>query len=445
MDILISAINIFVILIIFFAFFNIKISVTLYISYLILVPYLELNIGGQMLSHNLVNTILLLAFLIHFRSKKFSKVNFKLINPFLFLFFTLLILSIFATATPFNIQINSWRITFMKTCILVFLIWNISRYDNSLLIYIKWALIISIIIAGIYALILTQFGGINIYTSYLADYYDKDDVASIYSKVAQSRLSFSTAGKIQATMIHPMTWTFVLCMSFVVFFYHFLKTNNKYYLIFIVFIAFNILISGVRTGIAALGIGYFYFLFQYRKKKIIIISLSVFVILGIIVQSNEDLSELFGTFTEVSSNSRNNISGSSITMRLSQLQGTFEIIQDSPIVGNGYGWNGLYLSKYGDHPILLAFESIVFVVLCNHGILGVIIWNFFFLSLFRLHRKLLNSKTDIYILDNLVIVYLTYAIGTGEYGYLAIFGFFYAYLFSILYSKKTHNFNLSPN
>lgn len=65
---------------------------------------------------------------------------------------------------------------------------------------------------------------------------------------------------------------------------------------------------------------------------------------------------------------------SSIALRLEQLQGTLNEINTHFLVGKGYGWNNYYLSTHLTHPVILAFESLVFVVLCNSGILGACVW-----------------------------------------------------------------------
>ncbi|HEY3388164.1 MAG TPA: O-antigen ligase family protein, partial [Prolixibacteraceae bacterium] len=259
----------------------------------------------------------------------------------------------------------------MQTCLIPFIIWNMALDDPKILKYLKWAFIVSITISGIYGLILTRLEGLNPYTSFLANYFDKVDSAEIYasSTAAVSRLSFSSAGKIQSTMVHPMTWGLLLCFLLIIFTTSYFKTKIKTYWLVIGLIGFNILISGVRTGIAALAVGSIYFLIRYRKFKLIIFALLFVSVFAIVIQSNEDLSKLFASFTDVSG-TNSEVKGSSISMRLDQLQGAIHEINGIELVGKGYGWNSYYISKHGDHPVLLAFESLVFVVLCNNGIIG---------------------------------------------------------------------------
>lgn len=430
MTILITSIFIFASLIVLTSFLNLKLSIALYISYLILVPYLQFNIGGLSFSYNLVNTILLAVFLYQHKVKKQLNLDFKVVGPFLFLYICLLTLAFFTDDTPWDIQLNYWRASFMQTIILPFIIWNIAKADSKMLYYFTWSITISIAIAGLYGLMLTQWGGINPYTSLLANYFKANDVAEVYMPSA-SRIAISTASKIQSTMAHPMTWGLYLCFTFVVFLAMYMKSKNLRYLFLLPFVGLNILLSGARTGIAALVIGAAYYLLRQRELKTLFLGLFLFVTLGMVIQSNDDLSNIFASFTDISG-TKSDIHGSTISMRMDQLQGVFNELKGCELAGKGYGWNGYYISKHGDHPVILAFESLIFVILCNSGYIGMCVWIVFFVLLFRLQRIILNNKDDIYLMDTLVITYLAYAIGTGEYGYLNSFSLFYTFLLAFL-------------
>ena len=132
-------------------------------------------------------------------------------------------------------------------------------------------------------------------------------------------------------------------------------------------------------------------------------------------------------------------------MRLEQFQGAVNEIRGHELVGKGFGWSSNYIKENGYHPVLLAFESLVFVVLCNSGIIGAFIWILFFLLLLRLNRKLISSEIDIYLLDTLVIVFVAYAIGTGEYGYIQFFAVFYTFLLSYLFTSQQVLYSESKN
>jgi hypothetical protein len=331
---------------------------------------------------------------------------------------------------PWNMQFDIWRASFMRTCIVSFIVWNIGLSDEKSLIYFKWAFIISMVIAGIYGLFLMRMNGLNPYTTLVTNYFGIEDAAENYSK-RESRLDFSTASKIQATMIHPMTWTLILCFTLIIFVVMYLKTKNRKLWLLIGLFAFNILISGVRTGIATLTIGIVYFLIRFRKFKLIFSILILLSLLTLIIQSNDSLSNVFASFIDVSGK-KSDVQGSSIMMRLEQLQGSFDEIKGHELTGKGYGWTGYYISLNGKHPVILAFESLVFMVLCNSGYIGALVWIIFFILLYHLNRKLLHEKNDIYLMDVFIITYAAYATGTGDYGYISFFAIFYSFLLAYL-------------
>jgi hypothetical protein len=319
------------------------------------------------------------------------------------------------------------------------IIWNIFQNNAKILVYIKRSLIISFAIAGIYGLYLMHLNGMNPYTSFLAKTFSVTDAANIYSSLG-SRISFSNAGKIQSTMGHPMTWALYLCFIIVVFVLYAFREKSKAYLLILGLSVFNLLISGVRTGIAALIIGFIYFIIRNRQIKIVLSGIALVSLSYFVINSNKDLSNLFKSFTDVSG-TKSNVEGSSILMRLVQLQGAISEISGSEMVGKGYGWNDYYISKYGDHPILLAFESLIFVVLCNSGIIGMFIWIIFFISLFKLHRNYLKNRQDIFLMDTFLIIYIAYSIGTGEYGYIQIFSVYYVFLIASLIKFTKYKIN----
>jgi hypothetical protein len=429
MQYIIPGIFLFASLIVFFAFFNLRLSIALYVSYLILVPYLQFNVLGVSLSYNLVNTILLLSFIYQWKKKK-KHINYKIIAPFLILILFLFVLTFFEPDLPFDLQNNYLRLTAMQTCIVSLIIWNMAKDDIKTIEYLKWALIISISIACIYGLFLMNLGGLNPYTSFLSNYYNVADLAEVLGDF-DSRLSFSSARNIQSTMTHPMRWALNLCFLTILFIVISVKEKSKLYWFLIVLMLYNLLVSGVRTGIVSMIIGAaYYFLFNINYKTLFFAAILLLSV-NTIISVNEDLSNIFSSFTDIKG-TKSDVEGSSIAMRLEQLHGCFKEIEGEELFGKGYGWTNYYQTVKGDHPVILAFESLIFVVLCNNGIVGIFVWGLFFVLLFKLHRKIIQLKKDIIFLDIFVLVYLSFAIGTGEYGYLPIFSVYYSVLFAYL-------------
>jgi hypothetical protein len=440
MSLLIYAIYVFVAMILITAFINIKLSVSLYVSYLILVPYLNIPIGSFSVGYNFVNAVILLGFLYHQKTRKKRTLNFKFTLPFLFLFISQLFLGFFGDL-PFSIQLNMWRVNFMSIIFLSFVIWNLGIADKDFNKYMIISLIISFSIAGIYALFLTRLEGINPYTTFLSLYFGKEDFAERFATNPDRLVTtISNAPRIQSTAGHAMNWTVYTCLFIVFLFVLYIKSDKKksrlYLLLMILLYLLILFLAGVRTGIAALVIAFVYFMLVNRKFKYIAIGGIIFITGINLILSNAELTNYFSTFFDITE-TKSNITGSSISMRLDQLQGAFVEIHRNPLTGHGYNWTVNYIGEnLKTHPVLLAFESLVFTVLCNSGYLGMVVWIVFFTLLVRLNRQVLSSRADRMLINTLIVLYVAYSIGTGEYNYQQYFSIFYSFLLSYLYQLQ---------
>lgn len=438
MDI-ISLINIFGILIILTSLIDFKISLALYLSFIILVPFVHIEIGGYTIYENRLLPLLFIFFLYHYYKRSHMKLDFKIVLPFIFLFIAILYLSFFNDEVPFSYQLTLWSGTFITVGLVSFIVWNQINVEPKTISYLKWSLIGSLFIACIYGIYLSQINGDNVYTSLLSQRYNIMDSAGFFTdNVKDSRLSFTKASKIQSTAVHPMTWSLLLCFSLVFTFIQLVKTKALVYWGILILLLSNLLISGVRTGIAATAIAGIYFLIRYKKSKSLLIGGIIACVLLVVIDMNPDLSNLFSSFVDISGK-KSDVSGSSIQMRLSQLNGALDVIKGHEWFGRGYGWAQYYLEIHGTHPVLLAFESLFFIVICNSGIAGIIVWSLFFVALFRIPRKVLTSKFDIYTIDSLIILFFFYTMGTGEYGYMKFFALFYSFLLGLLLNMERTN------
>ena len=117
-------------------------------------------------------------------------------------------------------------------------------------------------------------------------------------------------------------------------------------------------------------------------------------------------------------------------MRLLQLDGCFDIIKDCEWVGRGYSWTSHYTSLHESHPVLLSFESLIFVVLCNTGYAGVIIWAVTLLIFLYQTSKYANKDKQVAALI-LFASYIAFSCITGEYGYMRYFMVFYVIILTM--------------
>ncbi|WP_321518142.1 O-antigen ligase family protein [uncultured Bacteroides sp.] len=424
------------VIIIILLFVNFKYGFAVYLAYSILVPIGYLVINNFLIGEFFIFVLLLLAFIFRY-IHKFSYFKFKLFTPFLFLLLGQFILIPFHNQTPFYYQLNSFVHDMMGVTNSLILLNVILLEQNSYKLYIK-VIFISIAISTFYGLFLTTIPGINPYLlitlpiggqEFNAAYAAGNSGLSDVLAIAAGR----NFGRISSVFTHPMTYGIFLCLSLVFMLYTVLKSKNKSAIILLLFIVVNIFCIGVRTSIVVMIISLIYYLcFNYNIKKIFY-TLFLAGIIYIIISNIIDTSSVFNS---ILSKDSDGVEGSSLNMRLEQLQGCFTIIDSHLILGNGYGWTSYYLSLHATHPLLLSFESLAFVILCNNGLFGVLLWLVFIFMYFKISYKFFTKEESV-VLQTLLVVYLCYSLITGEYGYMKYLVLYYAIFIGIFTNKKT--------
>lgn len=359
------------------------------------------------------------------------KIDHSIFYPFGYLLSSLFVLSFFQGNTPIQYQIFSLLRILIVVYLLPVMIWNVTRLDPQAIIHIKDMLCIYMLIACLYGLFLTMIPGINPYLILLYDTYTIDGFDISYSAALDEGRLF---GRIQSTFVHPMTWSLFLCFSFVLLYVFHEKTKKKLYLPLLLLVFVNIIVCGVRTGIVVSVICLIINSIQRKKiKSLIYLGLLVGLCFLIVISVNNDAYNYLFSIVDFHGKS-SQVSGSSLSMRFEQLAGCFDIINSNPLFGNGFGWNTYYMSANGDHPVLLAFESLIYVILCNSGIIGCFLWVYFFRMLL-IKKAFVDFKERSYI-QMLIFAYIGFSILTGEYDYLQQFAIYYSILYSYLKINK---------
>ena len=434
---IITLITAFALLILGLAFVRYKLAIVLYLAYMILVPHLNINLPVWSVSYATINAVLLLVLIYNIKLKNDLSFDFTATKPFIFLLSSLLFITLFTKLVAPFFQVYRLGIDIMIVCVISFIIWNVSINNAKFITQAKWGLIISITIAGVYAILIMPLGGENPYTSFLTNHFGLEtDYAMSYVGIEMFRI------RNQGTTFHPMTWTFYLSIFSIFSLIFFLKERKLLYLGLLCFVIFNIIVADVRTGLAASILALAYIFVRYNKfSKTILWGTALVVILAFAVTASEELLERFLSMIDTSG-TKTNIEGSSITMRLEQFNGCLDIISKSMLMGKGYFWTSYYITEYSMHPIALGFESLIFVVLCNHGIVGAALWAIFAIMLLRIPRKILSVKENVYCVDGLVIFFFAYTVITGIFpDWLSIFAIYYSFILGYLYNEEKKEIN----
>ena len=409
------------------SFIKIKWGVALFLLYFILIPGFNIGIEGLGQGQNIMFFVVLVAYLFY-SFKNNIKSDFKILSPFFVLYIVLFFEIPFQDEMNFGDKIYYWLKEAMGSLILPFVVLNVMKYDTSSIKTFKHIMIFCIVLIVCYGLFQTSIGGANPYTMSFVGILDIDQkMESYYINEGSGRLF----GRISSFFIHPMAFAMFLGCS-IIYLVSLIKTNKSFKLVLLLFASVALgLICGVRSVIGGLVIASIYYMIVVRNFKVLIYTSISVVLLVTILSYFPDLQNYIYSIIDSKSS---NVSGSSLEMRLTQLNGAVSLMMQNPLFGLGTGWTTYYVTIHGDHPVCLAFESLIMVIICNNGIIGVIIWIYLIFKYLQLN----NSKTfvDGKIIQTLLIFYISYSTITGDYGYMKYFLLFYVMTISESYNKQ---------
>lgn len=403
---------------------NLKWSLYAYIPYIILVPYMNIHIGGLSLQWNLVNLLLMLVYFLKYKQKGIY-IEYKPLKPFLFFLGISLLMMPLQSVTPSSFAMNEWRVSLFKIIFVPFLILNVARQEPQSIKFLRYTVLVSIAIASLYGLFLTTTGGLNPYLLLMMDANGEEFNLDYAEAFGEGRLF----GRISSVFTHPMTYGLFLGLALIYVYFNRDKINKYLSYFFISIVALNILFCGVRSVIGAVGIAFIYYLFIGRQYKLMIISIICLFIIPYFIAMIPELSNYLGSIVDFEQKSTD-VGGSSMEMRIEQFFGCFDIIKNNPLFGNGFEWTQYYYVKNGNHPVLLAFESLIFVVLCDSGYVGVLLWICMVVMFYKISRCTFFGPDSV-VFFCLVIFYLIYSCitGCGITQYMSIFAMFYALIY----------------
>ncbi len=410
-------------LILLMSFAKIKYGVALFLVYMILVPAVMITIGDKMWGANVVNTAFLLSYIVYvIRNKR--PVEWKPFIPFIFYFVITLVIMPFQTGMPTIEMFDQWRKDVMLYLFLPFVMWNIMKDDPTSVRLFRNSVLLGIVVAVGYGFYLTTMPGENPYQMVmllLSGVGGDIDWYSYYGAFGEGRLF----GRISSVFQHPMQFALFLGLSAVYVFGVRNKIPKKFFVVIMLGLIVMSMICGVRSVLGGLAVAVAYYLIVGRNAKVFGALLVLGSIAVVIISQIPELSVYLGSIADVN-NKTGAVSGSSFEMRLDQLYGAVEEAEANPIWGLGYSWTTYYQSLYGDHPICYAFESLLYVIICNFGIAGFVIWGALaVLIIWNNFRFNLKEKV---VVDALFVFYMAYSAITGEYGYMKLFLIFYVLL-----------------
>ena len=169
------------------------------------------------------------------------------------------------------------------------------------------------------------------------------------------------------------------------------KVKKQHLFIIIILLIFNVLISGSRTPMLYFVVIFFGYFWTTKLS----VKLFLILIIGIFVVKNyEIIMSVLSSFSE----DNTEVEGSSINMRLEQLNAVSSVIYDSPIWGLGIKGYAAAVNKNSD---VLGAESIWLQQLINSGLLGILFQIMLYFSVFK---YFLGREASLYRVQEVVLV-----------------------------------------
>lgn len=435
--------NLLILIVCAIILFNIKLGFSLVFLLKILVPSvvrLQLNSFSIAINDVLV-TVLLISFLLHKSEIKVVMPS-KLKRYFGIYIFSIPILIVCSTAfVPYSFQFMSFLKGFLfQTMLYVIMGYYVLKVSNIKLI-IRGLCVVSLLAGGygIYSYII----GHNIYVGALNVLYGREDIFAYFSDEVRGGLQGRTYG----TMGHPLSWGQYWNL-FIAFIWLFKEYVNKHVFILMVIVGLaNIILCGSRTSIVTfIVLMIFVLLYQGFKRLLIIIPslyLGLILCLSILPQTYKNSgivqyveSGIF--FWDSSYSEKAGIVGSDKQMRVRQLQKSIDVMEKNPIGGIGYNYQYYVLqSNRIVTDDLFGLESIIFKLLVEQGVIGLIVFFYTYNLLFRYSTSLYKDRRRKILLCGYFASFLTSICFTGIQG--ASYFYFMIFLFLIIFNTNEND------
>ena len=340
--------------------------------------------------------------------------SFPLVKTLLIAFFAIVSVGIFDNRHGIFLSLYRVIDEFLQTFFIIFLCYKNFKKVSDWEKLTKSFLIISIILCfyGFYNYLTKS----NPYDSFITKQYN---IASNFDQYVQS---LSDRFRINSFTSHPIYYGYLTGILFIQSFYGFYFIDKIKYLAVLALplLFINLIMTNSRTPIISFIVGFIIFVtYGLSKTKIFKFILSATVIC-FALYATPIVREKVNNTLEIFKTGGGKIAGSSLEMRTTQLNASFDVFLSKPIFGHGLyyinenlGWDKNPENRTSDEEFE-GFESYVYHLLIEQGICGIISNIIFFSSIwiyFIKKKKLLKEKSALGL--SILSMFLTFIIGTG--------------------------------
>lgn len=401
---------------------DLKRGVTMYIFLYPLLPiYLAIDFGPGFPLITVVRLLLAIAlglFVIQLvRRKGLRKVISELYlkREFLLLALTLLVLTLFHLDRPQAVIMYSSII--VEQILLFVLIWSI--FDREADVNrVFGAIFVSCLLVTVYGLFVKIIGS----NPYLENMIDRtgETVSTFYDSRG------GVENRVASTFSHPIAYGGWLAMllPFIIVRMRLLLVSKRLFLSCLLLLSMaNIVFTNSRTPIVSALVGVVVlFMFLGKKNKAVLFAsalcLLLFLVLfdGVVRDSSQIVYSAIYFWRDDAA-----LAGSSLELRASLFLKTFAVFSQAPILGNGLAYLRylVFDTELGTAADFFG-ESILVQLLIDVGIVGLLVYGFFYFRIFSLLRQLIRRSKSVGLRNYLsaacaaYLSWFVFAIITGD-------------------------------
>ena len=326
---------------------------------------------------------------------------------------TCVLLLLFSTAVPCIMQIRYYKNEFFEFLLLI-VTWYCLRSDRDTVLSLLKVLVVCLLLNAFYGFY-SVIVGVNIFATPLNILLGVD-IDNAVDMINQSRgfLSF----RLQSLFEHPLTLAqcYLLLLPAILW-------NKKYfskrsYIAIVITITISIFLTGSRSALFPLVLMFLYFFISYLRKKrkyvfpfFCIVICSMFLLNSIQTEDREykDVVQSIKAsvfFWDESLQKKQKIEGSSVSMRINQLDAMVDIISQTNIfVGYGRGFREVFAARSTKiDGKLLGFESVFLLKPVEQGILGLFSYFILIFYLWKLFMRKRKTREYITVLYSIFIL-----------------------------------------
>lgn len=387
-----------------FLFKNFKSFVICYASLrLFLNPGTAIRFAPPAISLSLaIDIIIILYFLTLYKHKGSNK--FFLKWPFLLVFFSNVISTLFADVSGLSVYTQSIRLM-IQSFLFPYILFSVINDYYDVKLAIKSFVCVFLIMCS-YGIIEKLLGYNPIMTWEFSIIPNQYAIDKIYTGLTRD-------GQIRGQSLFPISISYgAFCIASLSFLYYLIIQKVKivyvsrfFIFVFLLLAVFGIYCSNSKTPLVAVPFFILPFILKNKLERIQYGILILLVFLFVIFWGSYFVNSLYSM---INSDSTDFKGGSSVQMRLMQLDISYKTFLKSPFIGNGIRYSSEVLAKTKSDEILGA-ESIWFKLLIEQGILGIVayisiyiaIWKFcfkrknLFLFFFSIGWLLLSSVSSL--------------------------------------------------